>query len=80
MPFKPNLRLRRGQCCSSVVRGSMRVGGHEWACFDRHCLKIIFVLFVCLNHITALFSTCRPYRDRQRPANGTQCPTLTTDS
>ena len=29
---------------------------------------------------TFLFSTCRPHRDRQKPANGTQCPTLTTDS
>ena len=37
-----------------------------------------------LNHInhmlTSLFSTCRPYRDRQKPANGTRCPTLAIDS
>ena len=26
------------------------------------------------------FSTCRLYRDRQKPANKTQCPTLITDS
>ena len=29
---------------------------------------------------TSLFSTCRLYRDRQKPANGMQCPTFTTDS
>ena len=28
----------------------------------------------------SLFSTWRLYRDRQKPANGTQCPTLVTDS
>ena len=30
--------------------------------------------------LTSLFSTCRPYRDRQKPTNVTQCPTLMTDS
>ena len=30
--------------------------------------------------LTSLFNACRSYRDRQKPANGTQCPTLTTDS
>ena len=39
------------------------------------------VSFVCLFvwiMFMSLFSTCRPYRDRQKPANGTPCPTLTT--
>ena len=35
-------------------------------------------MFVCII-ITSLFITCRPYRDRQNPANGTQCPNLTID-
>ena len=30
--------------------------------------------------LTSLFNACRSYRDRKKPANGTQCPTLTTDS
>ena len=30
--------------------------------------------------LTSLISTCRLYSIRQKPANGTQCPTLTTDS
>ena len=33
-----------------------------------------------LSGLMSLFSTCRPYRERQKPANGTQCPTLSTDS
>ena len=56
----------------------------------RCCLSLVLSVylyvkakFVCLLVwiiLTSLFSTCRLYRDRQKPANGTQCPTLTTDS
>ena len=37
------------------------------------------VLFVWII-LTSLFKVCRSYRDKQKPANGTQCPTLATDS
>ena len=30
--------------------------------------------------LRSLLSTCRLYRDRQKPADETQCPTITTDS
>ena len=33
------------------------------------------VHFVC-TILTSLYSTRRLYRDRQKPTNGTQCPTL----
>ena len=42
-------------------------------------LKRFFCVFVWIIS-TSLFSTCRLYRDRQKPANRTQCPTLMTDS
>ena len=48
-----------------------------------HTLKTVIIRLVdCLVCIilTSLFSTCRPYMDRQKPANGTRCPTLKTDS
>ena len=40
-----------------------------------HC----FFCFVWII-LTSLFSTCGLYRDRQKPANGTRCPTLMTNS
>ena len=38
------------------------------------------VRFWILIILTSLFSTCRPYRDRQKPDNGTRCHTLKADS
>ena len=42
------------------------------------CFEIFVCLFVCII-LSSLFSTYRPYRHRQKPANGTQCLTLMTD-
>ena len=39
------------------------------------CLYWRIAFFICVI-LTSLFITCRLYRDRQKPANGTQCPTL----
>ena len=36
--------------------------------------RYLCLFFVCLYHIHVLFSTCMLYRDRQKPANGIQCP------
>ena len=49
------------------------------------CPRVVYkmLLFIWLFVwiiLTSLFSKCRPYGDRQKPANGTRCPTLTTDS
>ena len=41
------------------------------------CGKIWLIDWIIL---TSLFNACMSYRDRQKPANGTQCPTLMTDS
>ena len=41
---------------------------------------VVLVLFFVWIIFTSLFSTCGLYSDRQKPANGTQCPTLTADS
>ena len=38
-----------------------------------------FCICVCII-LTYLISTCRLYRDRQKPANKKQCPTLTKNS
>ena len=52
----------------------------------RKCLQIFCVVANIYKHIQiwiilmSLFSTSRLYRDRMKPANGTQCPTLMTDS
>ena len=50
----------------------------------RFIWKYVIVFFVdflsvCLI-LTSLFSTYRLYWDRQKPANWTQCPTLTTEA
>ena len=37
------------------------------------CININFVWII----LTSLFSRCRQYRDKQKPANRTRCPTLT---
>ena len=44
-----------------------------------YILSCFVCLFVCII-LASLFSTCSPYMDRQKPAKGTLCLTLTTDS
>ena len=54
-----------------------------WPFSDTDIYILVSVYFVCLFvrvTLTPLFSTCRPHRDRQKPANRTQCPTLMTES
>ena len=46
-----------------------------WGSFTHNVDFGIFWIKIIL---TSLFYTCRLYRVRQKPANGTQCPTLTT--
>ena len=42
-------------------------------------IRTVFILFFFRIILTSLFRTCRLYGDRQKPADGTQCPTLITD-
>ena len=57
---------------------------NAWTCtrvdFDLDYTNIPFqgFLFVLITS-TSLYSTCMLYRDRQKPANGTWCPTLMTE-
>ena len=44
--------------------------------FSTRYIQMINAVCVIL---APLFSTCRPYRDRQKPANRTQCPILMSD-
>ena len=48
-------------------------------CQQGESLLYVFVC-ICLYHINVLFSSCRLYRIRQKSANGSRYPTLTTDS
>ena len=46
----------------------------------KHSVISSLILFFVWIILTSLFNACRSYRDRQKPANGTQWPTLMTGS
>ena len=55
------------------------ISGHQLSMCCVAC-NIECLDFLCLIWIILTFplSTCRVYRDRQKPVNGTQCPSFTT--
>ena len=71
--------------CTHFVDATVGLNPKKYSYMHVSPTKFVDFLFYltrfafCLNHINTPFSTCMPNMDRQEPANGTQCPNLTTD-